>query len=269
MVPGVGRLQRRRASPLGLSAVCVGVVAAAAVLSVAQGAAAAPACLQSVRDRYEPGNEVTVVGYGCVREPSVRGARDLPVAFGYLHVMPPDPCADVDPTVYCNPEGYFRQAPPVDPASGIPLGQMVVEESPHPLRGLRVSLTFRLPRDLAPGTYYILICGQPCAADERAYLPFPWPLYVGVDPPAGERPVHAWPLDDPAVDLLPDDARLLGPDGDEVTVAELRTQSTVATEPGDDPTRLILWIAATALVLPAGWAVSRVGPPRKRIRPGS
>jgi hypothetical protein len=31
-----------------------------------------------------------------------------------------------------------------------------------PLRGQRASLTFRLPSDLAPGTHYILTCGEPC-----------------------------------------------------------------------------------------------------------
>lgn len=252
----------------------------AAVFSVAQSAAAAPSCLQSLRDRYEPGDEVTVVGYGCVREPSGSGAGENLLVFGYLHVMP-DPCADVDPTMTCNPNWLFSEGPPVDPASGIPLGHVSLEESPHPLRGLRASMTFRIPTDLDPGTYYILTCGERCAVDAQAYPTWPWPLYIGVDPPAGERRVHHWPLDDPAIDLLPEDALLFGPDGDEVTAAELRAEAAndvdrservetaaAPAEPGDDPRRLTLWVVAAALVLAAGWVVSRLGPSRKRIRRG-
>lgn len=256
-----------------------------AVFSVAPSAAAAPSCLQSVRDRYEPGDEVTAVGYGCLREPSGSSAGENLVAFGYLHLMP-DPCADVDPTMYCHPGVLFSEGSPVDPASGVPLGQVSLEESRHPGRGLRASLTFRLPTDLAPGTYYILTCGEPCAADPRADPAWPLPLYVGVDPPAGQRPVRHWPLDDPAIDLLPDDARLLGPYGDEVTAAELRAEAAndvdpsqrmetakTAAAPGDSSTprdahtQLTVWIVAAALVLAAGWVVSRLGSSRKQIRP--
>ena len=247
----------------------------AAMFPVAHSAAAAPSCLQSLRDRYQPGDEVTVVGYGCVREPSGSGAGESLVAFGYLHVMP-DPCAEVDGLVYCNPWGLFSEGPPVDPGSGIPLGQVLLEESPHPGRGLRASLTFPIPIDLAPGTYYIVTCGEPCVVDERAYPTWPLPLYIGVDPPTGEPRVHHWPLDDPAIDLLPGDALLLGPDGDEVTAAELRadrsklveTAAAPADELRDDQTRLTLWIVAAALVLAAGWVVVRLGGARKRIRPG-
>jgi Isochorismatase family len=32
--------------------------------------------------------------------------------------------------MYCNPSGRLRQGPPVDPASGIPLGQISVQEGP-------------------------------------------------------------------------------------------------------------------------------------------
>jgi hypothetical protein len=280
MLIGGGLQQRRRTRLLGPSGVCVGVVVAA-VFSVAHSAAAAPSCLQSLRDRYEPGDEVTVVGYGCVREASGSGAGENLVVFGYLHVMP-DPCAGVDPTMSCNPWGLFSEGPPVEPGIGVPLGQVSLEESPHPLRGLRASLTFRIPIDLAPGTYYIQTCGEPCVVDERAYPTWPWPLYIGVDPPTGEPRVHHWPLDDPAIDLLPGDALLLGPDGDEVTAAELRAEAAnngdrservetapaPADEPRDDHTRLTLWIAAAALVLAAGWVVFRLGRPRKRIHPG-
>jgi hypothetical protein len=253
----------------------------AAVPLVAQRAAAAPTCLQSLRDRYEPGDEVTVVGYGCERERSGSGAGEKLVAFGFLHVMP-DPCAGVDPSTLCNPWGLISEAPPVDPGSGTPLGQITLEESPHPLRGLRASLTFRTSIDLAPGTYYVLSCGDPCVAGDRAYRTWPSPLYIGVDPPSGEPRVHHWPLDDPAVDLLPGDALLLGPDGNEVTAAEVRAEAAndadrservetaaASTDEGrDGHTPRSLWIVAAALVLAAVWVGPRPARPRKRIRPG-
>ena len=224
---------------------------------------------------------VSVVGYGCVRELSGSDAAENLVVLGYLHVMP-DPCAGVDPTTHCNPAGLFSEGPPVDPRSGIPLGRVSLEESPHPLRGLRASLTSRVPIDLAPGAYYIQTCGEPCVVDERTYPTWPWPIYIGVDPPTGDPGVHHWPLDDPAIELLPGDALLLGPHGEEVTAAELRgeaandldrsergeTAPAPADEPGDDQTRLTLWIVAAALVLAAGWVIVRLGTPRKRIRPG-
>ena len=147
-------------------------------------------------------------------------------------------------------------------------------------RGLRASLTFRVPTDLTPGVYYILICGDPCAVDPGAN---PWPpLYIGVDPPSGEGRVHNLPRDDPAIDLLPDDALIFGADGDTMTVAAFRaevandavrservkTATAPADEHRDDHTRLTLWTVAVGLVLGIGWIVSRWAAPRKRIRPG-
>jgi len=73
-----------------------------ALLSATPSAAAAPSCLQSVRDRYEPGDEVMVVGYGCVRAPSGSTAGADSLLSGYLHTLP-NPCAGVDPSMSCNP----------------------------------------------------------------------------------------------------------------------------------------------------------------------
>ena len=98
----------------------------------------------------------------------------------------PDPCAEVDPTVHCNPAQVLSEGPPVDPTSGVPLGQVSLEQSPHPLRGLRASLTFRIPAQLAPGRYYVRTCEAPCEPDRQASSEWPWGIYIGVDPPAGE-----------------------------------------------------------------------------------
>jgi hypothetical protein len=272
-----------RARRPGVRGVCVGLAVTAASC-VAPSAAAAPACLQSLRSRYEPGDVVTVLGYGCVDEPSGPGTGGNPVALGYLHAMPADPCADVDPVIECIPAWEISRGPPVDPASGVPLGPVSLHESPHAGRGLRASLTFRIPTDLAPGIYYVTTCGDPCAVPARAYPTWPSPLYVGVDPPAGRGPVHHWPLDDPAIDLLPDAALLLDSDGDEVTAGALRARAAAEIGPSgrveaaaapadrgntlDDHAQLMLWIAAVALVPAAGWLLSRLGASRTRIRPG-
>lgn len=279
----IGGSVRRPQGTRLLTALSVGVgVAMAAVFSVAPEAAAAPSCLQPLQDRYEPGDEVEAIGYGCVRESDATG--DLQ-AFAYLHALP-DPCADVDDDMHCNPDMLFSERSPVrvDPASGVPLGQISLKDSPQPLRGVRASLTFHLPVDLAPGTYHTVVCGEPCAPDERTYSAWPSTLHVGVDPPEEQRPVRHWPLDDPAIEDLPDDALLLGRDGDEVTAAEVRAEARVndvagsqrvetAAPPadsstGDDDTQVMPWIVAAAVVAAAAWVVSHVRGPRKRIRPG-
>ena len=260
----------------------------AAICSFASRAAAAPAsCPQSLLDHYEAGDEVTIVGYtdGCLPDPPESDAGGRQPLFGYLH---PDPCNDVDPTTQphmCNAAGLYTSDPPVDVAGGIPVGRFAVEEGFHQPRGLRLSLTFELPPDLAAGTYYVLICQDPCVDLGGSYYGLPSPLYVGGDPPDGPGQARRWPLDDPAIADLPDDALVLDRHGDEVTVASVRTAAsagggdasdrveTAATpaetrDVHDDGRRWTLWTAATVLILAAGWAVTRFGQARKQIRQG-
>ena len=112
------------------------------------------------------------------------------------------------------------------------LGQFGLAETGRPRRsGRRLSLTFTLPADLAAGAYYVEICRDPCTRRLTDEAPVhvsswgwpSWPIYVGVDPPENRRIVRMWPLDDPAIGDLADDARLVDTEGNETTVAAIRT----------------------------------------------
>jgi hypothetical protein len=260
-------------------------------VSLAPAAPAAPAsCPQPLLDRYEPGDEVTIVGYtnGCAPDPPESAAGGREPLFGYLH---PDPCIEVDPTTrpqMCNAAALYRRDPPVDVASGTPVGQFTIADTIHRPRGLRLSLTFELPPDLAAGIYYVLICQDPCVDLGGSFYALPWAINVGVDPAGGRGPVRQWPLDDPAIADLPDDALLLDRHGDEITAAEVRADAQAAAAAEDDvadrdrvetgaaPTETrggrdngapqAFWVAAAVLVVAAGWALARMGGARKQIR---
>jgi hypothetical protein len=249
---------RRWCAGLAFVAGAVGLTAA-----VTAAAGAAPAEPQPLRERYEPGETATVVGYT-----PWRGPLD-----GYLVVSS---CRGA--TVPCIPVSEVESSALL--AEPVPVGSFALEATAHEPRGLRMSLTFTVPADLAPGTYYLATCrrGGACRLGDR--------LHVGVDPPAGDRTVYHWPLDDPAIAQLPDDALLLGHDGEEVTAADVRAGITVgdptraagpATEQGsvrtedapsshDDHSRPpLLWLLAGAAAIAGGWALTRLGPARKQV----
>jgi hypothetical protein len=266
------------------------VVLAAAVGDWAPPAAAAPAaptaCPESIQDRYEPGDQVTVVGYtqGCVPDVGELARNSRPLK-GYLHA---DPCGRT--TVPCVSHLAELEAP----TDGLPIGRLTVEQGEHPPRGLRMSLTFTLPDDLAAGTYFVVVCQDPCPPGLNYGRP--QPLYVGVDPPESGGTIRAWPLDDPAIADLPDDAIVLGPDGHGVTAADVRAGNvspstttatadttagsggdsgsdrveTAAAPPDDHGSKgdhtLLLWAGGLAALL-VGWRlVARRGAGVKQIR---
>jgi hypothetical protein len=261
--------------------------AAATAATAATGPAALRECPESFLDRYDPGDEVAMLGYteGCIPDIAEPSADGQPAIRAYLH---PDPCAELaarsgsasTTTEWsCNSNGFL----PDDVASGTPLGQVALDPTDLGPRGQRMRLTFRLPADLAPGLYLVMFCLDPC--DPRLE-PDPYTfLYVGR--PAGNPNVHHWPLDEPAIADLPDDALLLGPDGEEITAAEARAIATTTTQDGDgdaaDRVELApeppddgggngnglgpaLWVPVVALVATGGWLLLRVGSGRKRIR---
>ncbi|HEV7757589.1 MAG TPA: hypothetical protein VGO78_01315 [Acidimicrobiales bacterium] len=262
----------------------VGLAVAAAALAWPAAAEAAPAgptavrrCPETFLDRYDSGDEVTMLGYteGCIPDIAEPSAEGQPAIRAYLH---PDACADVD-VQYCNPNGFL----PDDVASGTPLGQVALDPTDLGPRGQRMRLTFRLPADLAPGQYLVMFCQDPC---NPLLEPDPYTfIYVGGD--AGNPNVHHWPLDEPAIADLPDDALLLGPDGEEITAAEARAiATTTTTTDGDAADRVelapeapdddgdgdglgpALWVPVVALVAGGGWLLVRRGSGRKRIRGG-
>lgn len=281
-----------RVGYLGAGRVCVAAIVVLAFVSTltVDTAAAAVTCTTPVRDRYEPGDEVTVVGYtrGCVPAAVKRSTSPGLPLNGYLHR---DPCDQLEPPEPDEPPSMpcaaIRSEPPPDPTSGIPLGPMTIEDTAHTARGKRISLTFRLPDNLIPGAYLVEVCQYPCATDgNRAWSGYGWPspIYVGIDPPAGQRPIRAWPNDDPAIGDLPDDALVYGPDGQTITAAELRatlraagtdtnaddrveTAAAAAPDEPDDGGQVALWLAAAGLFAVLVLMASRLGASRKQVRP--
>ena len=213
----------------------IGAAVAAAALSAVALAAPAPAgagggdWLYPHRDRYEPGQQVLLVGY---TEAIARSTSDDSVLakaalrgdgpyYAYLRV---DPGAversaprDGSPWPYIHPTD--RRMSRVTAEEVSPVANRYLS--------LRVSASVRLPRDLDPGVYTVIVCNDPCTTT-LGWL-YGSPLSVGIDP-AGPI-VREWPLDDPAIRHLDDDALVVAPvceaDCDDigdwtVTAAEIR-----------------------------------------------
>jgi hypothetical protein len=213
----------------------IGAAVAAAALSAVTLAVPTPAgagggdLLYPDRDRYEPGQQVRLVGYTQAQARSTVDQRVLAGAdvqrngpyYAYLRVDPAavdrDTPRDVGPWPYVHPTDRR-------------MGQVTVDEvtpvaSPH--HALRVSAAFRLPQGLPPGVYDVTICDEPCTTT-IGWL-FSSPVHVGIDP--ADPIVRVWPLDDPAIRFLGDDALVAAPvceadcngiDDWSVTAAEIR-----------------------------------------------
>jgi hypothetical protein len=288
--PGARRRRARGAVAGTILAAGVALVhpaPAAAAPQAPQAPQAVLECPDTLLDGYRPGDEVRMVGYakGCIPDIAEPSPDGQPAVRAYLH---PDPCADVADGVDCIPVLLL----PDDIASGRPLGRLALDPVPHGPRGQRMTLTFRLPADLTPGQYWVMFCQDPC--DPRLEPDPAMPIYVGPDNPSG-RHVHNWPLDDPAIADLPDDALLLGPDGKPITAAQARAQPTTTTagdgndgnngngdggggdrvevdagssDDGDGGPGAALWIPLAALVAAGIWVAGRLMPARKQIRRG-
>ncbi|HEX6568315.1 MAG TPA: hypothetical protein VF015_04090, partial [Acidimicrobiales bacterium] len=166
--------------------------------------------LYPARDRYEAGQTVTMIGYGLIADAAW---RDKGPYYAYLRV---DPGAA---------EAAQRSAPtataPFIHHSDLRVGHVTVEDAPpgtdQVRQPARASVTFSRPDDLAPMAYTVVLCNDPCTAG----LDYLWPevVNVGVDP--AYPIVRDWPLTDPAIRWLEDDALLAGPSGP-VTAADVR-----------------------------------------------
>ncbi len=173
----------------GKRALAAAVSAVAAL--VAWAAPVGAGFLSPVADRYEPGDEATLVGY----------------------VMPP-------------PEGwqargpymaFFKEAGPL--SSQVRIGPLDVAEVDTPAgRALRVSLVFRIPPDAAPGYYEVTYCDSTCTGG-LGDLAGSHPVNVGVDP--GGPIVREWARNEPEIAKLPAGAMVAGP-GFEGPAAVLR-----------------------------------------------
>ncbi len=212
------------------------------LLSIWSPAAAGGGSLAPVQDRYEPGQEATLVGY-------TQGPVPDEPFYAYLRAVD-------DGTL-----------PALDD-SGRYLGELVVQETTHRdyLR-YRVSLSFAVPASLPAGLYEITYCDDPCTGQFLGDL-VPSPVSIGVSP---ARPVvRMWAPEEPEIANLAPSALLVGP-GYQTTAGALRAPPTTAAAPpptapapvatippaadGDDmalglPIALVLASAgATALVL--------------------
>jgi hypothetical protein len=166
------------------------------------GAGAGGGSLAPVQDRYEPGQEATLVGY-------TQGP--VPGEPFYAYLRPAD-------------DGSL---PALDD-SGRYVGELAVRETTHRdyLR-FRVSLTFVVPANLPTGRYEVTYCDDPCTGQFLGDL-VPSPVSIGV-PPA--RPVvRMWAPEEPEIANLAPGAVLVGP-GYQTTAGALRAPPTTAAPP--------------------------------------
>jgi hypothetical protein len=158
--------------------------------------------LAPVQDRYEPGQEATLVGYTQGPVP------DEPF---YAYLRPAD-------------DGSL---PALDD-TGRYIGELAVRETTHRdyLR-FRVSLTFVVPATLAAGQYEITYCDDPCTGQFLGDLA-PSPVSISVSP---ARPVvRMWAPEEPEIANLAPGAVLIGP-GYQTTAGALRAPPTTAAAP--------------------------------------
>jgi hypothetical protein len=189
----------------------VALAATTLAAAVALGLASAPAgagggdWIEPARDRYEAGQTVTMIGYGM----AVPGLRDRDPFYAWLRVDP----AAVEAAIALDPDLTIHP-------SDVRVARLLIEDVPgavDPYRAQRASITFDLPDDLAAGAYPIVLCNDPCTEAPGYFMADT--LHVGIDPPYPI--VRSWPLDEPAIRWLEDDA-LLSLDGRQVTAAEVR-----------------------------------------------
>lgn len=193
----------------GATAVAVGLAASLATLGLAGIPAPAGAgggeWMYPVRDRYEPGQDVLMVGYTETARPS--GTDPGGPYYAWLRV---DPGAESR----AGADGVY-----VDPTD-VRVSPVVVEASTtgDPVYPLRATISFTLPSDLSPGRYAPILCNDPCT-EAPGYL-IAEVLNVGVAP---EFPIiRDWPATEPAIRWLEDDALLSTPSGQPVTAADHR-----------------------------------------------
>lgn len=204
------------------------VLVVAAVLAVAGWAAPAGASsLSPVADRYEPGDEATLVGY---------------VA------PPPQGWEAAGPYT-----AFFKEVNPL--ASPVRIGPLDVAEVDTPGGpALRVSLVFRVPPDAAAGIYEVTYCDRTCTGG-LGDLTGSHPVNVGVDPTGPV--VREWARDEPEIANLAADAVVAGPNF-RATAAELRAPATTVTTAAPIPTVTLRPTAAPPTTVAAAPTVALV-----------
>jgi hypothetical protein len=168
-------------------------------------AAAGGDWLAPVRDRYRPGDSVTLVGYTGASG-ALGSVADGPF-FAYLRRLE-------EPVRIPN---QLQMAPFAPLPSDLPLGELVLESRAMPGYAYRVSLAFVIPADLPAGRYGVIYCNQDCTKGLSALIG--GEIFVDVDPDAAIP--RSWPLDEPEIANLADATPLYGPNW-QTTAAEIR-----------------------------------------------
>ena len=194
-----------------LAALAVGLLPAAP-------ARAGGTWLSPVRDSYTSGEDVTIVGYSSGTGSG--GPVEQGPFYGWLRVVPSE--AYRDP-----PDGVWPFVHPSD----LRVGEVAIDRTRRlDWATYRLELSFHLPSTLADGSYEIVVCNDPCRTSFGDVIGAT--VYVGVDPP--EPLTREWPLDDPAIAQLDDDALVYAPGwpGYTLTAAQIRRGETA---PGPAP----------------------------------
>jgi hypothetical protein len=170
-------MRRRFAQAGALSA-----LALVALVVAIDPAAAGGSHVSPVRDRYEPGDTATLVGY--VGPGGSLGSVEDGPFFAYLRRL------DVPLTV----PNELGMAPFTPQASDLRLGELVVQNTGRPgYLAYRVSLQFRLPSGLPVGRYGVIYCNSTCTKGLSDLIG--GVIFVGRDP---DGPIsREWPPDEP------------------------------------------------------------------------
>jgi hypothetical protein len=161
-------------------------LALAAVAVAAEPAAAGGSWLQPVRDRYEPGEAVTLVGY--VGPSGTLGSVEDGPFFAYLRRLDLALQAPTDLPI----------APFPPQATDLRLGQLVVEPTGRTdYAAYHVSIHFALPGDLPAGRYGVSYCNATCTKGLSDLIG--GVVFVGRDPDGpiihpGEPPPASTPV---------------------------------------------------------------------------
>jgi hypothetical protein len=164
-----------------LRAGAVSALALATIAVAADPAAAGGSWLSPVRDRYEPGESVTLVGY--VGPGGTLGSVEDGPFFAYLRRL------DVPLSA---PTG-LGTAPFIPQSSDVPIGQLLVQDTGRPGHlAYRVSIQFRLPHGLPVGRYGAIYCNSTCTKGLSDLVG--GVVFVGREP---DGPIsRSWPPDE-------------------------------------------------------------------------
>lgn len=220
---GVAVCARRRETAVVRRTALAAAVFVVHALSAVAPATAGGSWLSPVRDRYEPGEVATLVGYTSGGQ--LGWVQDGPF-FAYLVVG--------DITLWAE----HRL-----PTDHVALGPLSIQSRG---RALRVSISFPVPHHLAAGLYTVTYCNDPCTTGLGDLIG--GSVAVGVDPPREVQ--RGWYLDDPEIANLADDAVLTGP-GYDVTAADVRGHG----EGGEEPPLGIVLVLLTVVAATAGAAI--------------